>query len=295
MAGNLNEKGACKVRTEGELPDDSATDDLVAGKSGAGKSAAGKSEAGEKQKIKKPKKVRIDILITELGLVKSRQRAQALIMAGRVTVNEQRIDKAGTRVETEARIVVKEDIPYVGRGGLKLKGALVDFAIDPSGLVAMDVGSSTGGFTDCLLQEGAGKVYAIDVGKGLIDYSLRIDSRVVLLESVNIRYLPQDAIADKAEIIVIDVSFISLKKVLPVLLKFMVDGAMVLALVKPQFEVGKGQVGKGGIVKDPEKHRAVVSDMKVFSEAAGFEVLGTTESPIKGAKGNKEFWLYLRG
>jgi len=269
LAGNLNGKGARESAAKGPV-------------------------AEEKQKIKKLKKVRIDILITELGFVKSRQRAQALIMAGRVTVNEHRVDKAGTKVDTEARIVVKEDMPYVGRGGLKLKGALVDFAIDPSGLTAMDVGSSTGGFTDCLLQEGAEKVYAIDVGKGLIDYSLRIDSRVVLLESVNIRYLPQDAIPEKAEVIVIDVSFISLKKVLPVLVKFMAQKAMVLALVKPQFEVGKGQLDKGGIVKDPEKHRAVVDDMKVFSEAEGFEVLGTTESPIKGAKGNKEFWLYLR-
>ncbi len=284
MAGNLNGKGACKETTEKESAKESTVEE----------SAAEELVTQEKQKIKKPKKIRIDILITELGLVKSRQRAQALIMAGRVTVNEQRVDKAGTRIDPEARIVVKEDMPYVGRGGLKLKGALVDFKIDPSGLVAMDVGSSTGGFTDCLLQEGVSKVYAIDVGKGLIDYSLRIDDRVVLLESVNIRYLPQDAVAEKAEIIVIDVSFISLNKVLPVLLKFMAEKAMVLALVKPQFEVGKGQLGKGGIVKDPEKHKAVVSDMKVFSEAAGFEVLGTTVSTIKGAKGNKEFWLYLR-
>ena len=158
----------------------------------------------------------------------------------------------------------------------------------------MDVGSSTGGFTDCLLQGGGEKVYAIDVGKGLIDYSLRTDDRVILLEGVNIRYLEEDAIPDKAEIVVIDVSFISLKKVLPVLKKFLATKAEVLALVKPQFEVGKGQLGKGGIVKDPEKHREVVEDMKVFSEAEGYEVFGTTESPITGAKGNKEFWLYLK-
>ncbi|VAV83744.1 RNA binding methyltransferase FtsJ like [hydrothermal vent metagenome] len=278
MAGNFNDKETEKSTTE---------------KSSDGKSGSEESGAEKRQRPVKPKKVRIDVLITELGLVKSRQRAQALIMAGRVVVNEHRVDKAGTKVDPQARIVVKEDLPYVGRGGLKLKGALDGFGIDPSGLIAMDVGSSTGGFTDCLLQAGAEKVYAIDVGKGLIDYSLRTDERVVLLESVNIRYLEPEAIPDKAGIVVIDVSFISLKKVLPVLQKFLGEKATVLALVKPQFEVGKGQLGKGGIVKDPEKHRAVVEDMVGFAEAEGYAVLGTVESPIKGAKGNKEFWLYL--
>jgi len=268
LAGNLNDKEA-----EG--------------------SAAEESKAEKSQRPVKQKKVRIDVLITGLGLVKSRQRAQALIMAGRVVVNDHRVDKAGTKVDPQARVVVKGDLPYVGRGGLKLKGALDCFGIEPSGLTAMDVGSSTGGFTDCLLQAGAGKVYAIDVGKGLIDYSLRTDPRVVLLESVNVRYLEPRAVPEKAGIVVIDVSFISLKKVLPVLQKFLAEKAIVLALVKPQFEVGKGQLGKGGIVREPEQHRAVVEDMSSFAEAEGYAVLGTAESPIKGAKGNREFWLYL--
>ncbi len=283
MAGKLNDKEA----------EEAGAEKSAAEKSGAEKSGAEKSGAGKKQRPVKPKKVRIDVLITELGLVKSRQRAQALIMAGRVVVNEHRVDKAGTKVDPEARVVVKEDLPYVGRGGLKLKGALDGFGIDPAGLIAMDVGSSTGGFTDCLLQAGVVKVYAVDVGKGLIDYSLRTDERVVLLEGVNIRYLEPGAIPDKVGIVVIDVSFISLKKVLPVLRKFLGGKTMVLALVKPQFEVGKGRLGKGGIVKDPEQHRAVVEDMASFAEAEGYVVLGTVESPIKGAKGNKEFWLYL--
>ncbi len=283
MAGKLNDKEA----------EEAGAEKSAAEKSGAEKSGAEKSGAGKKQRPVKPKKVRIDVLITELGLVKSRQRAQALIMAGRVVVNEHRVDKAGTKVDPEARVVVKEDLPYVGRGGLKLKGALDGFGIDPAGLIAMDVGSSTGGFTDCLLQAGVVKVYAVDVGKGLIDYSLRTDERVVLLEGVNIRYLEPGAIPDKVGIVVIDVSFISLKKVLPVLRKFLGEKTMVLALVKPQFEVGKGRLGKGGIVKDPEQHRAVVEGMASFAEAEGYVVLGTVESPIKGAKGNKEFWLYL--
>jgi 23S rRNA (cytidine1920-2'-O)/16S rRNA (cytidine1409-2'-O)-methyltransferase len=256
------------------------------------KAACGDGQ-GKKQRLEKPKKVRIDVLIVELGLVKSRQRGQALIMAGRVSVGGNRIDKAGTKVDPLAAIEVKEDMPFVGRGGLKLKGALDDFKIDVDGLIAMDIGSSTGGFTDCMLQAGVVKVYAVDVGKGLIDYSLRQDDRVVLLEGVNIRYLETDAIADLIELVVIDLSFISLKKVLPVVGKFLLPKALILALVKPQFEVGKGEVGKGGIVKDPAKHKAVVEDIKEFAIAEGYECHGTTESPIKGAKGNKEFWLYL--
>jgi 23S rRNA (cytidine1920-2'-O)/16S rRNA (cytidine1409-2'-O)-methyltransferase len=251
-------------------------------------------EQDKKPKSLKPKKVRIDVLIVELGLVKSRQRGQALIMAGRVSVGGNRIDKAGTKVDPSALIEVKEDMPFVGRGGLKLKGALDDFKIDVDGLIAMDIGSSTGGFTDCMLQAGVVKVYAIDVGKGLIDYSLRNDDRVVLMEGVNIRYLEAEAIPGKVELVVIDVSFISLKKVLPVVAKFLAPKARVIALVKPQFEVGKGEVGKGGIVKDPAKHKAVVEDITEFAIAEGYECLGNAESPIKGAKGNKEFWLYLR-
>ncbi len=258
----------------------------------------------EKSSSKSTKK-RIDVLLVEKGLVSTRQRAQALIMARKVMSGGILIVKAGTSVPSDADITVKEDMPFVGRGGLKLQGALDDFEIDVTGLIMMDVGSSTGGFTDCLLQRGAKKVHAIDVGRGLIDYKLRTDDRVHLLEGRNIRYLKQEEVGEPVDMAVIDVSFISLKKVLPVLKVFLDQGdsgldsgsgsirGRVVALVKPQFEVGKGQVGKGGIVKDPAKHRAVMEDLEAFSEDAGYEVLGVTDSPIKGAKGNKEFWLYL--
>ena len=220
-------------------------------------------------------------------------------MAGKVTVDGRVIDKAGTEVDPTLQVKLKEDLPYVGRGGLKLEGALNGFKVDVQGLVAMDVGSSTGGFTDCLLQRGVKVVYAIDVGKGIIDVKLRNDDRVHLMEGQNIRHLrPGDLPGgqdEEVDIVVIDVSFISLKKVLPVVKGFLREGGKLLALVKPQFEVGKDKVGKGGVVKDPALHKAVIEDIADFAAGEGFTLVGTMESPIKGAKkGNKEFWLYAR-
>jgi len=245
-------------------------------------------------KEKKPKKERIDSLLVERGLVASRQKAQALIMAGKVLVAGSIIDKSGKEVDPEAEITLKEELPFVGRGGVKLSGFLDQIGLDVSGMTAMDVGASTGGFTDCLLQRGAKKVFAIDVGKGLIDSKLRQDGRVVLLEERNIRYLDPGEVGEKPGLIVIDVSFISLEKVLPKVLEFLDENGIVLALVKPQFEVGKGQVGKGGIVKDPALHTEVLERIKAFSEASGYRVMATGESRITGTKGNREFWIYLR-
>ncbi len=214
-------------------------------------------------------------------------------MAGKVTVDGRVIDKAGTEVDPTLEVKLKEDLPFVGRGGLKLEGAITGFNIDVTGLTAMDVGSSTGGFTDCMLQRGAKFVHAIDVGKGIIDVKLRDDARVHLMEGCNIRHMSRADIDGEVDIAVIDVSFISLKKVLSNVKDFLREGAILLALIKPQFEVGKGLVGKGGVVKDESLHKAVIEDISSFAEEVGFTVMGTMESPIKGAKkGNKEFWLY---
>ena len=243
---------------------------------------------------KEAKKVRIDILLAEKGLVESRQKAQALIMGGKVAVNGAVISKAGQGVSPESEIFIKEGLPYVSRGGLKLEGALDNFKVDVRGLTVMDVGASTGGFTDCLLKRGAKRVHAIDVGKGLIDFKLRNDDRVHLIEGRNIRYLKVEEVGEPVDIAVIDVSFISLKKVIPNVKEFLKPGGGILALIKPQFEVGKGEVGKGGVVRDPEKHRAVIEGVKSFSVEQGLKPLGVSESPIKGAKGNREFWLYLQ-
>lgn len=242
---------------------------------------------------KKKEKVRIDKLLTDRGLVESRQKAQALIMAGKVLVEGAVVDKAGTAVASESAITIKEGLPYVSRGGLKLEGALDSFNIEVDGLKVLDCGSSTGGFTDCLLQKGAGGVVAVDVGRGLIDQRLRRDERVRLIEGRNIRYLEPEEVGERLDMAVVDLSFISLTKVLSVVKGLVKEGGTILALVKPQFEVGKGEVGKGGVVKDPEKHRRVMDDIKAFSEGLGLRTLGECESPIKGAKGNKEFWLYL--
>jgi 23S rRNA (cytidine1920-2'-O)/16S rRNA (cytidine1409-2'-O)-methyltransferase len=241
----------------------------------------------------KKKKVRIDNLMVERGLAPSRSRAQALLMAGKVLLGTTRIDKPGTQVDPECELTLKEELPYVGRGGLKLAGFLDEAGVDPRGLVTLDVGSSTGGFTDCLLQRGAEKVYAVDVGKALMEQRLRDDPRVHLIEGRNVRYLEAAEIGEKVDLVVIDVSFISLEKVLPVIKGFVKGGGHIAALVKPQFEVGRGEVGKGGIVRDPDKHRAVMERIKEFSIGEGLTPLKEAESAIKGAKGNKEFWIYL--
>lgn len=214
-------------------------------------------------------------------------------MAGKVLIGQELIDKPGKEVAQDSEITVKEPLPFVGRGGVKLAGFLDETGVDVAGLVAMDVGASTGGFTDCLLKRGALRVYAVDVGKGLIDASLRSDPRVVVLEERNIRYMEPPEIGEPVDLAVIDVSFISLEKVLPKVREFVKDGGLVMALIKPQFEVGKGQVGKGGIVRDPALHRAVVERIAGFSAEHGYEVRATGTSPILGAKGNTEFWICL--
>lgn len=223
----------------------------------------------------------------------SRTRAKALIMAGKVSVEGRLVDKAGTLVNTSAEVTLKEDAPFVSRGGVKLKGFLDKHGIDVGGLTAADVGSSTGGFTDCLLKEGATHVTAIDVGKGLIDWSLRNDERVTLIEGQNIRSLKAEEIDGRVDIAVIDVSFISLKKVLPCVIPLLKVGAAVIALIKPQFEVGKGRVGKGGIVRDSSLHQEVVEDIKDFATSLGFKIFAVDESSIKGAKGNTEFLIHM--
>lgn len=239
-------------------------------------------------------KERLDKLLIDRGLVKSRERAKALIMEGHVLVDGAVITKAGNLVEAGSEIILKEkECPYVGRGGLKLEAALGHFGIDPGGMVAMDVGCSTGGFTDCLLKKNARKVYAIDVGYGQMDWSLRNDPRVVLLEKTNIRYIEKTAVSGPVDIAVIDVSFISLLKVLPKVLEFLGSRGKVLALIKPQFEAGKGMVGKGGIVKDESTRLSVVESVREWAEGAGLQTLGVFESPVRGQKGNIEYFIYL--
>lgn len=233
-------------------------------------------------------------MLVDAGLVKSRERAKALIMEGKVSVSGVTSLKAGSLVDPGSSIVLKEDdIPFVGRGGVKLEAAIRHFSVELSGKVVMDVGCSTGGFTDCVLKKNARKVYAIDVGYGQFDWSLRNDPRVVLLEKTNIRYLDQGLIAERIDCAVIDVSFISLLKVLPSVRDFLAEESTVLALVKPQFEVGRLQVGKGGIVKDEAHRLAAVDGVRQGAEALGFLVTGTVQSPITGQKGNVEYFIYL--
>ena len=240
-------------------------------------------------------KKRLDLLLTERGLAQSRSRARALIMAGSVLVNGVRVDKAGSEVPEEAEIIVKsKDHPYVSRGGVKLEHALKEFSINPKGMICLDVGSSTGGFTDCLLQHGAGKVWAVDVGSGQMDYRLRVDERVVLLEGVNAREIDPAVITDLIDLLVADVSFISLRLVVPPLLDVLKDDAALILLVKPQFEAGRSKVGKRGVVKDRSVHREVVRDLVSFFESRGLRGAGLCPSPIRGRKGNVEYFLLLK-
>ncbi len=239
-------------------------------------------------------KVRLDKLLLLKNLASSRQKAQALIGAGQVKVNGQVMDKAGSQVPDDCHIEIKERCPYVSRGGFKLAGGLDFFHIDPTGLVCADVGASTGGFTDCLLQRGATKVYAIDVGYGQLDWKLRQDERVVVMERTNARYLKDDDIPEPIELAVIDASFISLKLLLPPLLPFFQDEPRILALIKPQFEVGRGKVGKGGVVRDQSLHDQVVGEISDFAASLNLASLGVTESSILGPKGNKEFLIFLK-
>lgn len=238
-----------------------------------------------------PGKKRLDALLMERQLAKSRNKAAAMIMAAEVFVNNRMIDKPGAQVPSDASIRLKEKPRYVGRGGLKLEAALKAFDIDPAGKVCADVGASTGGFTDCLLQHGAARVHAIDVGTGIIDYRLRMDERVVLLENTNARYL--NSLGEPVAIAVIDVSFISLRLILPAVRKWLWNQADVAALVKPQFEAGRADVGKGGIVRSGAVHERVLAEITRFAESIGFTVADIIASPIRGQKGNVEYLMWL--
>lgn len=238
-------------------------------------------------------KLRLDRLLVERGLVDSRQKAQGLILAGQIMVDEQKQEKCGALVDTQAVLRMLGESPkYVSRGGLKLEGALEHFRIDPDSRVCLDVGASTGGFTDCLLQHGAGKVFALDGGTNQLDWKIRRDPRVIVLEKVNARYLTFDRIGMLVDLVTVDVSFISVTLILPALVPLLVGPADLVVLVKPQFEVGKGQVGKGGIVRDPAQHQEAVAKVSRKLLELGFRDLASMESPLLGAEGNREFFLH---
>jgi 23S rRNA (cytidine1920-2'-O)/16S rRNA (cytidine1409-2'-O)-methyltransferase len=238
-------------------------------------------------------KTRVDQLLVDRGLVESRSRAQALIMAGLVFSGERRIDKPGTTLAEDCALDLRgQDHPWVSRGGLKLAKALDAFAIDPAGRVAVDVGASTGGFTDVLLAQGAARVYAVDVGHGQLAWKLRNDPRVVVLERTNARHLTAEQIPEPVDMVVCDASFIGLETVLPAAMALARPGAVLVALIKPQFEVGKGRVGKGGVVRDPDLHAEVCDRIRGWlGSMPGWSVIGLTESPILGPEGNKEFLI----
>lgn len=239
---------------------------------------------------KTKKKERIDIVLCEKGFAESRNAARSLLMSGSVFVDGQKVDKAGKLINPDLEIIVKDTRPrYVSRGGLKLEKALREFQINVKDKVCLDIGSSTGGFTDCMLQHGAKKVYAVDVGYGQLDWKLRNDPRVNLKERVNARYLKKEDVGEDIDLLTIDVSFISIIKVIEPAVEILKNNGVFLGLIKPQFEVGKGQVGKGGIVRDPEKHKAVIKQVELFLDELGLKHIKTIESPILGAEGNKEF------
>lgn len=243
----------------------------------------------------KKSKIRLDRLLQQKGMAASREQAKALIMAGAVLVADKVSDKAGALVHEDAEVRIKGNVnPYVSRGGLKLKGAIDEFGIDVRGLVVLDVGASTGGFTDCLLQEGAGKVYALDVGYGQLAWRIRNDERVVVIERTNIRYYDGRDLTEKIDLATIDASFISLKLILPAVAKFLAKDAALLALIKPQFEVGRTDVEKKGVVKNPVLHQKVVAEVRDFCTGMGLKVLGVCESSIRGPAGNREFFIYLK-
>ena len=241
-------------------------------------------------------KKRLDILVTERGLAESREKAKALIMAGQIYVDNQKADKPGDTFPEECRIESRgKGLPYVSRGGLKLEKAMEEFPITLEGKTCMDIGASTGGFTDCMLQNGAEKVYAVDVGYGQLAWKLRSDPRVVNLERTNVRGLTENEVGEPIDFASIDVSFISLKLVLPVVQRFLRPGAELVALVKPQFEAGRAEVGKNGVVRDASVHASVLREVAGFCAEIGLPPSGLTWSPIKGPKGNIEFLLWLCG
>lgn len=238
---------------------------------------------------------RIDVLLVERGIFDSRERARRAVMAGLVTASGQRVDKPGTMVNEDADIVVKEDpVPYVSRGGLKLEKAFREFSIDISGEVVLDIGASTGGFTDCMLKHGARLVYSVDVGYGQLAWQLRQDPRVVVMERTNARYLEQDKFDPKPTFATFDVSFISLEKVIPAALGVMDRPARLVCLIKPQFEAGPEKVGKKGVVRDPEVHREVIRRVLDFAAGQGLAAHGLTYSPVRGPEGNIEYLAYFK-
>lgn len=240
------------------------------------------------------KRERLDLLLLERQLVESREAGRRKILAGEVLVNDQAVTKAGSFVALDARIRLKASPRYVSRGGFKLEKALQEFAISIAGKTALDIGASTGGFTDCLLAHGAARVFAVDVGYGQLDWKLRNDPRVVVLEKTNIRHLDRRVLPDDVELATIDASFISLKLILPCVKALLSENHEVVALVKPQFEVGRGKVGKGGVVRSAAEHARVIDEITTAASAIGYTSRGVIESPLLGPKGNKEFLLYLR-
>ncbi|MGD9235112.1 MAG: TlyA family RNA methyltransferase [Desulfobacterales bacterium] len=241
------------------------------------------------------KKHRLDLMLVEKGWFDSRQRARAMIMAGKIFINGQRVDKPGFSVSSSDTIECQgRDLAYVSRGGLKLEAALQHFSFDVTAAVCMDVGASTGGFTDCLLQHGAKRVYAVDVGYGQLAWKIRQNPRVIVMERTNVRYLKADALPERVDVITIDVSFISLKIVVPAVVPFMKPDASILALIKPQFEVGKGQVGKGGVVRDARQHEQVIRALADYFRGRQLKPESVYPSPVPGPKGNREFFMRLR-
>lgn len=240
-------------------------------------------------------KIRLDQLILKKGITETREKARALIIEGKVLVNGNKVEKPGSMVDENSEVTLcGETLPYVSRGGLKLEHAIKHFSIDINDKVAIDVGASTGGFTDCLIQHGAKRVYAVDVGYGQLAWKLRTDKRVVAIERTNIRYMERERIPEPVDIATVDVSFISLKLVIPKVLEFLKPSGEIVALIKPQFEVGKGEIEKGGIVKSEEKRAKAVEDIKNFFESLSLKVIGVVESPIKGQKGNIEYLIYAK-
>jgi 23S rRNA (cytidine1920-2'-O)/16S rRNA (cytidine1409-2'-O)-methyltransferase len=248
------------------------------------------TDAGE---ARRPVKVRLDQLLVERGLAESREKAQALILAGQVLVDGRRSDKPGHAVRRNAAVTLAgPGLQFVSRGGLKLEAALDYFGIDVKGKTCLDIGASTGGFTDCLLQRGAARVYAVDVGAGQLDWRLRQDPRVIVRERINARRLAWEDVGELVDLVTCDVSFISVTLILPALVKFLHPQSRIVVLVKPQFEAGRGQVGKGGIVRDPQVHRAAVEKVSRAVRGMGFQQTASMESPIPGAEGNREFLVY---
>jgi 23S rRNA (cytidine1920-2'-O)/16S rRNA (cytidine1409-2'-O)-methyltransferase len=244
---------------------------------------------------KMTEKTRLDIYLFEKGFATSRQRAQAIIMAGKVRVNDRLIDKPGRPVLKNDKItLIGKDLPFVSRGGLKLEKALHEFQVNVAGWTCLDVGASTGGFTDCLLQNGAEHVYAVDVGYGQLAWKLREDPKVTVIERTNIRHMNSDKLPSPVDLATIDVSFISLKTVVPAVLKFLKNSASIIALIKPQFEIGKDKVGKGGVVRNPDHHQEVIENLTTFFVRTGLDIKSLSTSPIKGPKGNIEFLIHMK-